>query len=185
MRTSMTSNLPNIGRPALLAALAFAALAGGCANDGPGLFTTGSLSEQTSMTKTSLDPACVTLASQIDGLRKEGTVERLEKAADGKTSTVTVQRASLTKQAQLNKANADFIAKCGPVLPKATVAAATIPAAAAAPIAAALATTAPAKAIPAAAGVKSGVTSAAESGVTIAPQAAAAAAAAAKAAAPQ
>jgi hypothetical protein len=182
----MTSNLSHtIRRPALLAALALAAVAGGCANDSPSFFTTGSLSEPAAVTKASLDPACVTLASQIDGLRKEGTVERLEKAADGKTSTVTVQRASLTKQAQLNKANADFIAKCGPTLSKSTVAAATVPAAAAAPAAAALATTAPAKAIPAVAGVKSGVTSASETGVTIAPQAAAAAAAAAKAAAPQ
>jgi hypothetical protein len=172
-------------RPILLAALAMTAFAGGCANDSPSFFTTGSLSEPVAVTKVALDPACVTLASQIDGLRKEGTVERLEKAADGKTSTVSVQRASLTKQAQLNKANAEFISKCGPALPKSTVAAATLPAAATAPVAAALATTAPAKAMPAAAAIKSGVTSAANSGVTIAPQAAAAAAAAAKAAAPQ
>lgn len=178
----MTSILSqNMRRPALLAALAFAAVAGGCASDGPGLFTTGSIGESASIAKASADPACTTLASQIEGLRKEGTTDRLEKAADGKTSTVTVQRASLTKQAQLNKANADFIAKCGPNLPKATVAAATTPAAAVAPAAAAAAaTTAPAKAIASAA--KSGVTSAAGSSVTISPQAAAAAA---KAAAPQ
>jgi hypothetical protein len=180
----MTSILPqNMRRSVLLVALACAAVAGGCASDGPGLFATGSVGDAATLTKTSADPACTTLASQIDNLRKEGTVDRLEKAADGKTSTVTVQRASLTKQAQLNKANADFIAKCGPNLPKSTVAAATTPAAAAAPAAAALATTAPAKAIPAAtAAIKSGVTSAAEQGVTISPQAAAAAA---KAAAPQ
>ncbi len=172
----MTSNLsPTIRRPALLAAVACAALAGGCANDSPSFFNTGSLSAPAAVTTTSLDPACVTLASQIDALRKEGTVERLEKAADGKTSTVTVQRASLSKQAQLNKANADFIAKCGPTLPKSTVAAATVPAVAAAP----------AKAVPATTAIKSGVTSASETSVTIAPQAAAAAAAAAKAAAPQ
>jgi hypothetical protein len=184
MTSNLTSHLAlhlahTARRPALLlAALACAAVAGGCANDSPSFFTTGSLSEPATVTKASLDPACATLASQIDGLRKEGTVDRLEKAADGKTSTVTVQRASLTKQAQLNKANADFIAKCGPNLPKSTVAAATVPAAAAA-------TTAAAKAVPAAAAIKSGVTSAADAGVTIAPQAAAAATAAAKAVAPQ
>jgi hypothetical protein len=183
----MTSIMPlNLRRPALLTAMAFAAVAGGCANDGPGLFTTGSLSEPAAVvTKASMDPACVALASQIDGIRKEGTVERLEKAADGKTTTVNVQRASLTKQAQLNRANADFIAKCGPKLPKSTVAAATAPAVAVAPPVAVAAATAPAKVVPAAAGIKSGVTSAAEQGVTVAPQAAAAAAAAAKAVAPQ
>jgi hypothetical protein len=170
----MTSMMPQtMRRPALLVAMACAAVAGGCASDGPGLFTTGSLSEPAIVTRASADPACVTLASQIDGLRKEGTVERLEKAADGKTATVNVQRASLTKQAQLNKANADFISKCGPNLPKSTVASAVVPAAAV--------TSAPAKAVAAAANVKSGVTSAASQGVTVAPQAAAAA----KAAAPQ
>jgi hypothetical protein len=182
----MTSILAqNMRRPALLAALAFAAVAGGCGSSGPGLFSTGSITEPAAMTKTSADPACTTLATQIDGLRKEGTVDRLEKAADGKTSNVTVQRASLTKQVQLNKANADFIAKCGPTLPKSTVAAVAAPAFAA-PVAPALA--APAVASPAAAAAKavaatakSGVTSAADTGVTITPQAAAAAA---KAAAP-
>ena len=169
--------LKTFRRPALLATLVLAALGGGCASDGGGLFTTGSIAEPAAVTKVSADPACATLATQIDGLRKEGTVGRLEKAADGKSSTVTVQRASLSKQTQLNKANADFIAKCGPALPKSTVAAVAAPAVATAPAAAAAATTAPAKAIAAVA--KSGVTSAADASVTIAP------AAAAKAAAPQ
>ncbi len=157
----------SLRRPALLAALAIAALAGGCAGDGGGLFTTGSISEPVPMAKAAVDPACTTLASQIDGLRKEGTVDRLEKAADGKTSTVSVQRASLSKQAQLNKANADFIAKCGS---KSTVAALAAPAAVAAPAAAA----APVKA--AAAVVKPKLPAASDLGVTVAPQAAAAAA---------
>ena len=171
----------NLRRPALLVALAFTAVAGGCASDGGGLFTTGSVSEPAALTKTaSVDPACTTLASQIDGLRKEGTVDRLEKAADGKSATVSVQRASLNKQAQLNKANADFITKCGPNLPKATMASVAAPAAVAAPVAAATAATAPAKA--AAAVIKTKTPAAADLGVTVAPQAAAAAA---KAAAPQ
>jgi hypothetical protein len=128
----MTIFLPKTRRlPALIVTLA-AAAAGGCANDGGagGLFTTGSLNQPEVMAAKPIDPACTTLASQIDGLKKEGAVERLEKAADGKTATVNIQRASLSKQAQLNKANADFIAKCGPALPKSTVASAVAPAAA-------------------------------------------------------
>jgi hypothetical protein len=160
--------------PALIAAFALAAVAGGCASGGP--LSTGSITEPAALTNTSVDPACTALASQIDTLRKEGAVGRLEKAADGKTSTVTVQRASISKQAQLNKANADFIAKCGPNLPKTTVASVATPAAAVPTAAAAAATTAPAKAVAAA---KSGVTSAANAGATITPQAAAAAAKAA------
>jgi hypothetical protein len=152
-------------RPAQIAALLVAATAGGCANDGGagGMFTTGSLTEQASLTKTSVDPACSTLASQIEALRKEGTVDRLEKAAAGKTSTVNVQRASLTKQTQLNKANADYIAKCGPNPQKATVAAIAAPAA------------------PTAATVTKAVAVAKETGVTVAaPSMPAAAAAVAK-----
>ena len=172
----------NFRRPAMLVALACTALAGGCASDGGGLFTTGSVTEPAALTKTaSVDPGCTTLASQIDGLRKEGTVDRLEKAADGKSATVSVQRASLNKQAQLNKANADFIAKCGPNLPKSTMASVAAPSAVAAPAVAAATTGAPAKA--AAAVVKAKTPAVSDLGVTVAPQAAAAAAA--KAAAPQ
>ncbi len=160
----IVSPLNSCRRPALMTALVLATLGGGCANDGGGLFTTGSVSEPAATAKASFDPACTTLATQIDSLRAEGTVGRLEKAADGKTSTVTVQRASLTKQAQLNKANADFVTKCGPALPKSTVASVAAPAASTA------IATAPSKAVAAAAG-KSGVTSASDQGVTIAPPA--------------
>lgn len=170
--------LKTLRSPAVMTALLLATLGGGCASDGGGLFTTGSIAEPVAVTKVATDPACVTLTAQIDGLRKEGTVGRLEKAADGKSSTVTVQRASLSKQAQLNKANADFVAKCGPLLPKSTVASVAAPASVTAPVAAAAAT-APGKAVTAAA--KSGVTSAAGTAVTIAPSAATAAKAAAPA----
>jgi hypothetical protein len=113
----MISLRPAFRRPALIAALAIAAVAGGCAGDS-NIFSTGSLSEPAPATKVAADPACVTLAAQIDGLRQDGATDRLEKAAEGKTTTVTVQRASLAKQAQLNKANADFVAKCAPNVPK-------------------------------------------------------------------
>lgn len=109
--------------------------AGGCAVDGAGnpLTTSAVLApEKTAAAK--IDPACATLTSQIETLRKEGAVERLEKAAEGKGQSVQVKRASLAKQAELNKANADFQAKCGPQIPKAqsaqaAPAAATTPAA--------------------------------------------------------
>ena len=63
------------------------------------------------------DPACTALATQIETVRKEGAVERLEKAAAGKTATVQVKRESLAKQAELNKLNTEFQAKCSSVKP--------------------------------------------------------------------
>lgn len=78
-----------------------------------------------------VDPACVTLASQIETLRNEGTIDKLEKASSGKSANVQIKRAALAKQAELNKANADFQTRCGPSIPKAQTAAATpVPAAA-------------------------------------------------------
>jgi len=85
----------------------------GCATDG-GPATTGSIAEAPKV-----DPACVSLAAQIDQLAKEGTVERLEKASTGAGATVPVKRDALAKQAQLNRANADFRARCSTITPKA------------------------------------------------------------------
>lgn len=133
-------------RLVIVGATAAALALGGCASDG--LFgdspTTAALPE-----KPKVDPACVTLASQIDALRKEGVAERVEEAAKGKGATVTVKRASLSKVAELNKANADYQARCGSVAP----ASATAPAAAQPAADAAKATKAVAKA-PAATTVK-------------------------------
>ena len=145
----------HLRRAAFGATLAAAAAAGGCANDnGPGLFSTGALgdSKPVMAAKPAIDPACGTLASQIDKLNQDGTVGRLEKAADGKTADVTVKRASLATQAQLNKANADFIAKCGPNLPKTAMVAPATPVPAAAQAKVAQAATAKATAAAAAAG---------------------------------
>jgi hypothetical protein len=153
---------------------AFAAVsAGGCASDNASL-ATASVAPEKVAAAPKVDPVCVTLASQIDTLRKEGTVERLEKASSGKTANVQVKRASLAKQAELNKANADFQAKCGPQMPKAQTAqaapaqAATAQAATAAPAPVAQAAAAP---------------SAAQAANTVTDQAKAAAVTAAKAAA--
>lgn len=88
-------------------AASFALLLAGCANDGGGMFgatTTASLPE-----KPKVDPACVTLTSQIDGLRREGVADKVEKAAAKKYKMTP---ADLTKAAQLNKANAEFQGKC-------------------------------------------------------------------------
>ncbi|MEZ5855514.1 MAG: hypothetical protein R3D67_12530 [Hyphomicrobiaceae bacterium] len=62
--------------------------------------------------KPAIDPACATLAAQIDEMRRDGVVERAEAAAKGKSKTVSVKRESLGKLAQLEKVNAEFQAKC-------------------------------------------------------------------------
>jgi hypothetical protein len=101
--------------------LAFAAVAGGCA-DGNNLLTTASVAPEKVAGAPKIDPACIALSNQIDTLRKDGAVERLEKASAGKSASVQVKRASLAKQAELNKANADFQTKCGPQIPQAQTA---------------------------------------------------------------
>ena len=88
--------------------------------------------------KPKVDPACTTLAAQIAELRKDGLVDRVEAASKGKSSTVTVKRASLGQVAQLAKLDAEFQAKCSN-LPKTAAAPASVPpavAAAAKPVAA-------------------------------------------------
>ena len=129
--------------PILLLATLPAFVFPACSSDG-GLISTGSVgSPDASVASASMakaDSACVTLASQIDGLRKEGTAGRLEAAAAGTSATVPVLRASLKKQADLNKANADFQARCSkvpmaptsaqaPALPASAAVAAAAPAA--------------------------------------------------------
>ena len=130
-------------RTCVITAALGAALAG-CSSDGSGLFSTGSLNstQVTAAAPKPVEPrfsqACVTMANQLDTMRKEGTVDRLEKAAAGKGENVQVKRASLSKQAELNRANADFAMKCGPALPK-TAMAPAIPATPVASVAAAAA----------------------------------------------
>ncbi|MFM9848202.1 MAG: hypothetical protein ACKVP3_13700 [Hyphomicrobiaceae bacterium] len=89
-----------------------ALLLGGCANDGSSTFgstmfgatTTASIPE-----KPRTDPACFSLTSQIDALKKEGIAEKVEKAAAKKYKMTA---GDLTKAAQLNRSNAEFQAKC-------------------------------------------------------------------------
>jgi hypothetical protein len=70
-----------------------------------------------------VDPACVTLLSQIETLRKEGVSERVQKASVGRTKTVSVKRATLAKVVELDKANAEYQAKCSTLSPRQTAAA--------------------------------------------------------------
>jgi hypothetical protein len=62
--------------------------------------------------KPSVDPACQALSSRIEALRRDGVVERAEAVSKGKGTSVKVKRASLAQLAELDKANADFQAKC-------------------------------------------------------------------------
>jgi len=84
-------------------------LSAGCANN-PGL-TTASVMPPT-QTADKADPACKTLLSQIQALRGEGTIGRVEKAADGETRVVGIKRAALGKVAELNALNAKFQTRC-------------------------------------------------------------------------
>ena len=94
-----------------------------CSSDGssllPSSLTTSSLSTtsstQTASTTPRVDPACVGLAQRIEALRRDGVIDRAEKASVGKTTTVAVKRASLAQIAELDKANAEFQSRCSTV----------------------------------------------------------------------
>ena len=94
-----------------LAAVA-AAMTSGCANSGFDLSTASLITPDSTAAKA--DPACAALASQINTLKADGTIDRLEKAADGKGAKVSVKRTALQKQAELNKAYGEFQARCTP-----------------------------------------------------------------------
>src|SRR5512137_172126 len=108
----MTNKLTQIA----LAAAGALTLAG-CADGSTGLLSTASVSPAATATAAKNDQACVALSQRINALRQEGTVERAEKAAEGKSKTVSVKRESLVKLAELDKANAEFQAKCSIPLP--------------------------------------------------------------------
>lgn len=106
----------------LLPVIALGAALAGCASeDMGGLFSTASIAPPApavapaaAATAPKVDTACLQLSGQIDQLKKDGTIEKLEKVAAGKTTSVQVKRAAIAKQAELNKVNAEYIAKCGP-----------------------------------------------------------------------
>jgi len=88
----------------------------GCAGDGENIFTTGALGTSA---EAKLDPMCVTLASRIEALRKEGIAEKIEKAAAKKYK---MTQSDLNKADQLTKANADFQLRCSTIMPKSATA---------------------------------------------------------------
>ena len=56
-----------------------------------------------------IDPACVTIRAQIDGLNKEGVAAKLDKAAQKKAKMTP---AELAKVSQLIKVKDEYTAKC-------------------------------------------------------------------------
>jgi hypothetical protein len=76
----------------------------GCADGTNGLLSTAAITPGTASTTTA-------------ALRKDGVVDRVEKAAAGTGKSVTVKRESLVKIAELDKANAEFQRKCSVPLP--------------------------------------------------------------------
>ena len=95
----------------------------GCASDGSdSFFTTGALGPQASGDK--VDPQCVTLASRIEMLRKEGIGDKIEKAAAKKYK---MTQSDLNKADQLTKANAEFQTRCSPIMPPITASPAPAP----------------------------------------------------------
>ena len=106
----MSSMIRAAGRVLALAGVALALA--GCAGDGESIFTTGALGTSA---EAKVDPLCVTLASRIEALRKEGIAEKIEKAAAKKYK---MTQSDLNKADQLTKANADFQLRCAPIMPK-------------------------------------------------------------------
>lgn len=104
--------------------------AAGCADGSTGLLSTSSVGSSATAAATKADPACVALNARINTLRLEGVAERVEKASEGKAKSVSIKRESLVKMTELDKANADFQAKCALPLPASAAVAPTTPAAA-------------------------------------------------------
>jgi outer membrane murein-binding lipoprotein Lpp len=93
-------------------------LVAGCANDGS---LVGGDPIQTSAVTPApkVDPVCVTLAAQIETLRKDGIAEKVEKAAAKKYK---MKPDDLVKADQLNKTNAEFQNRCSKLAPRPTTA---------------------------------------------------------------
>src|SRR5262245_43775886 len=104
----------------------------GCAMEGgDNFFTTGSLTGgATQAASEKADPACVTLASRIESLRKEGIQDKIEKAA---AKRYKMTHSDLGKADQLTKVNAEFQVRCSTVTPRSTTAEAPAAEPAAAP----------------------------------------------------
>ena len=110
----MSSMIRAVAKAIALAGVAVALA--GCAGDGSdSIFTTGALGSS----EPKIDPMCMTLASRIETLRKEGIAEKIEKAAAKKYK---MTQSDLNKADQLTKANADFQLRCSTIMPKSAMA---------------------------------------------------------------
>jgi hypothetical protein len=103
--------MPTFRKSSSVALLLGATLLGGCSG---GLSDLGFGSNAGAVTASipevaKVDPACTTLVSQIDGLKKDGVADKVAQAAAKKYK---MNAADLTKADQLNKANGEFQAKC-------------------------------------------------------------------------
>jgi hypothetical protein len=87
-------------------------LLAGCASEGNDGILTGSLTGGPTATETKADPACLSLASRIEALRKDGIPAKIEKAA---AKRYKMTQSDLTKADQLTKTNAEFQARCSTV----------------------------------------------------------------------
>lgn len=102
-------------------------LLAGCASEGGNLFTTGSLASNAAPQTPpapKVDPQCVALYSRIETLRKDGIVEKIEKAAIKKYKMTA---ADAQKADQLNKVNAEFQSRCSTITPTTPVTAQATP----------------------------------------------------------
>jgi hypothetical protein len=107
-------------RSAPTAAIFVALIAAGCAQDGTlttGGLNTSSIDQAGAQGKS--DPACLTLAAQIEALNRDGTVDKVSKAAAKKYKLKTED---LAKADELNKANTEFQTKCSAYPPRPVVA---------------------------------------------------------------
>ena len=88
------------------------ALLAGCAGGGNNILTTGAIGDQAKTAKASepnVNPTCISLATRIDGLRREGIAEKIEKASVKKYK---MTQGDFVKADQLIKANAEFQIQC-------------------------------------------------------------------------
>lgn len=106
-----------------IASVIVSVMVAGCAQDGTLL--TGSLDasatdpQATAQATARNNPLCLTLASQIEALNRDGIPDKVAKAAAKKYK---LKGTDLSKADELNKANAEFQTKCSDYPPAPTVA---------------------------------------------------------------
>ena len=109
-----------------IAIVLLSVMAAGCAQDGTlltGDINTSSIDQQAATQPTAkANPQCMTLASQIEALNKDGIPEKVAKAAAKK---YRLKHSDIAKADELNKANAEFQTKCSDYPPPPIVAVAT------------------------------------------------------------